>query len=202
MSIKVIEKKVLSSDREHQLAGVVYLPDSAPKGLFHVVHGMTEHIGRYERFMRDLAAAGYITYGYDNLGHGKTARNESELGYIAPQDGWKLLVKDVEIFDRAMRAEYGEELPLTLMGHSMGSFIVRLSAEISGYYDKLIIMGTGGPRRRRRDQANRYDDQIQRRPRLLHPAREGRFRLLQHPLQKRAGSALMAYQRRIRPPRL
>ena len=145
MSIKVIEKKVLSSDREHQLAGVVYLPDSAPKGLFHVVHGMTEHIGRYERFMRDLAAAGYITYGYDNLGHGKTARNESELGYIAPQDGWKLLVKDVEIFDRAMRAEYGEELPLTLMGHSMGSFIVRLSAEMSGYYDKLIIMGTGGP---------------------------------------------------------
>lgn len=145
MNIKKLEKHVLSSDRIHQLAGVVYLPDSAPKGLFHVVHGMTEHIGRYDRFLRDLAAAGYIAYGYDNLGHGHTARDVSELGFIAHKDGWKHLVRDVEIFDRAMREEYGRELPLYLMGHSMGSFIVRMSAVMSNYYDRLIIMGTGGP---------------------------------------------------------
>ena len=44
MEIKIIEKKVASSDGIHQLAGRVYVPDSGIRGIFHVVHGMIEHI--------------------------------------------------------------------------------------------------------------------------------------------------------------
>jgi alpha-beta hydrolase superfamily lysophospholipase len=136
---------VRSSDGIHTLAGVVYLPEGEAKGIYHIVHGMTEHIGRYSRIMTDLVGEGYICVGYDNLGHGFTAKDKSELGYIAPRKGWDHLARDVKVFSDAVRAKYGNELPYYLMGHSMGSFIVRLSTERYVSPDKLIVMGTGGP---------------------------------------------------------
>ena len=140
----MIEKRVLSSDGKHELSGVVYVPSGAPKAIFQVVHGMAEHISRYEAFMQTMAEQGYVCFGYDHLGHGETALDESELGYIAPADGWNHLVKDVSLFASAVREEYGPSLPYYLLGHSMGSFIVRLVA-LQNQPDKLIIMGTGGP---------------------------------------------------------
>lgn len=148
MSIEKRDYKVLSWDGIHQLAGVVFLPEKEPVGFFHVVHGMTEYIGRYERFMREMAENGWICFGYDHLGHGHTVNDASELGYIAKKDGWKLLVQDVHKFAEAAMAEFGpegKELPYVLMGHSMGSFIVRLATETCIHPDRLIIMGTGGP---------------------------------------------------------
>lgn len=147
MSVKVIEKSVLSSDRIHELKGVIYLPQGTPKAFLHVVHGMTEHIGRYDGFMREMAEEGYIVFGYDNLGHGKTARSKQELGYIAKKDGWKRLANDVAVFSAAVKSEYGKTLPYYLMGHSMGSFIVRTAAKDYCTPDKLIIMGTAASRR-------------------------------------------------------
>jgi alpha-beta hydrolase superfamily lysophospholipase len=106
---------------------------------------MTEHIDRegYETFMSALANEGYLAFGYNHLGHGDTARDDSELGFIASKDGWRYLVDDVSNAERKMKKEYGE-LPLYLLGHSMGSFIVRLAAA-KAKPTKLIIMGTGGP---------------------------------------------------------
>lgn len=148
MNVTVWESKILSSDSMHLLHGKVYLPDGEIKGLFHVVHGMTEHIGRYDAFMRTIAEAGYVCFGYDNLGHGYTAFNAEDLGFIAPRNGWELMAQDVVRFGEVMKVQYGNELPYILMGHSMGSFIVRLAA--AKYFDrhdpdKLIVMGTGGP---------------------------------------------------------
>lgn len=145
MSVIVKKISVKSSDGIHNLAGVICVPDTQIKGIYHIVHGMTEHIGRYNRIMNDLAKEGYLCVGYDNLGHGYTARDKSELGYIADKKGWELLAKDVKVFSDAIKAEYGEDLPYYLMGHSMGSFIVRLASEKFVKADKLIIMGTGGP---------------------------------------------------------
>ncbi len=138
----------LSSDGVHTLAGVIYLPESEPLGYFHIVHGMTEHIERYDRIFTDLCEKGYICFGYDNLGHGYTARNESELGYIADKGGDDLLCRDVKVFSDAVTEKYnkkfGKKLPYYLMGHSMGSFITRLAVEKYVKPDKYIIMGTGG----------------------------------------------------------
>ena len=137
------ECSALSSDGIHKLRGIVYLPDGEARGYLHVVHGMTEHIARYDRFMTDMANAGYICFGYDALGHGNTANNDGELGFIASKDGWKHLVSDVKKFSDEVRREYGEALPYCLLGHSMGSFVVRCAAS-SVTPDKLIIMGTAG----------------------------------------------------------
>ena len=142
----MIEKKeflVPSTDGIHTLSGVVYLPKKEAKGLFHVVHGMTEHMARYDRFLTDMADAGWISFGYDHLGHGKTVKDDSELGYIAKKKGYELLARDVKVFSDAVRKEFGnEKMPYCLMGHSMGSFVARLSAERFVTPDYLIAMGT------------------------------------------------------------
>lgn len=134
-----------SSDGVHTLCGVVYLPDGEIKGVYQVVHGMTEHIARYERFMTDMAEAGYICFGHDHLGHGYTAKDDSELGFIAKKNGWDLLARDVKAFYDEVVKQYGvEDKPYYLMGHSMGSFVVRIAASRYVKPKKLIVMGTGG----------------------------------------------------------
>lgn len=144
MPFEIKEITLSSTDNIHTLVGRIYIPEGEIKGLFHIVHGMTEHIERYSKIMEFLAENGFVAFGYDNLGHGKTATDESELGFIAHNDGWKYLVNDVAAFDKAIMSQYPDK-KLVLMGHSMGSFIVRLAAESFGeLYDKLIICGTGG----------------------------------------------------------
>lgn len=144
----MVEKReflVPSSDGIHNLSGVVYLPCGEIKGLFCVIHGMTEHIARYDRFLSDMATEGWISFGYDHLGHGKTVNDDSELGFIAKKRGWELLARDVKAYSDAVRAEFGnEDMPLCLMGHSMGSFVSRLAAQRFVKPQYLIIMGTGG----------------------------------------------------------
>ena len=141
---------VPSTDGIHTLRGVVFLPEGKPVGILQVVHGMTEYIGRYQTFMQDMAAAGWLVCGHDHLGHGQTA-DPSEWGFIASKDGWDILCRDAVTFGREVRAEYEAihgPLPYVLMGHSMGSFVVRLATERYSqlvHPDGLIIMGTGGP---------------------------------------------------------
>ena len=147
--IQFVSYPVPSSDGIHTLAGRVFLPAGYPEtpavGIFHIVHGMIEHISRYDAFMQEVANTGWIVCGYDNLGHGDTVTDPSERGYIAKKNGWDYLLRDVKVFSDDVRAKYGKDLPYVLMGHSMGSFIVRLATERYVRPDGLIIMGTGGP---------------------------------------------------------
>lgn len=142
--IKVVERCLASGDGMHRVYGKIYIPDGEIKGLFQVVHGMADHIGRYDEFMTALARKGFVAFGEDHVGHGKTARNEFELGFFAHKSGYKLAVNDSHAFAEEVRKEFPNK-PLVLLGHSMGSFMARL---IAAWYpksvDALIIMGTGG----------------------------------------------------------
>lgn len=145
MNYEIKTVKVRSSDNIHTLKGKIFIPEGEIKGVFHLVHGMTEHIDRYDGFFDEFAKRGYVCCGYDNLGHGKTANNAEELGFIAHKNGYDYLMRDVKVFSDKIRKNY-PNVPYILMGHSMGSFIVRGTAV--NYVldpDKLIICGTGGP---------------------------------------------------------
>ncbi|MBQ3058042.1 MAG: lysophospholipase [Clostridia bacterium] len=145
MSYEIKALEVKSTDNIHTLRGKIYIPSGEIKGLFHLVHGMTEYIDRYDHLMSFLAKNGYVIFGYDHLGHGKTADSDDELGFIAHKDGWKYLVNDVVAFTKVVKNMY-PALPTVLMGHSMGSFISRLVAETyKSEYDKFIFCGTSGP---------------------------------------------------------
>lgn len=145
MEYEIRALTVGSTDKIHTLQGKIFIPQGEIKGLFHIVHGMTEHIDRYDHLMSFLAENGYVCFGADNLGHGKTARDDSELGFIAHNNGWRYLVNDVIEFSDAVK-EMFPSYPVVLMGHSMGSFIARLVCEYyPEHYQKLIICGTSGP---------------------------------------------------------
>ncbi len=145
MEYSVVRLSVASSDGIHNLSGVLYEPKGEVKGLFHIVHGMTEYIERYSHLMSFLADAGFAVFGYDNLGHGKTVSDKSELGFIAHKKGYDYLVRDVKVFEDEIIKRYPEK-PLVLMGHSMGSFIARLAAvRFKQMYKALVVCGTGGP---------------------------------------------------------
>lgn len=138
------EKTIFSTDGIHQLAGTVFLPEGEPAGIFHIVHGMVEHKERYYALLEQIAAKGWICLAFDNLGHGASVNNDSDYGYIADKNGWRILCDDVNAFAGEMKRAYGGELPYVLAGHSMGSFIVRLTASLyPDLCDKLIVIGTG-----------------------------------------------------------
>ena len=144
MAYEVKNFSVLSSDGLNTLKGKLYIPTQQIKGLFHLVHGMTEHIGRYNSFFEILAKNGYLCLAYDHLGHGHTATNHDELGFIASKNGDDYLCRDVTVFSNEVRKLY-PDIPYILMGHSMGSFIVRIVAQkYIKNIDKLIICGTAG----------------------------------------------------------
>ena len=143
--IEIKKYSALSSDGIHTLPCTAFIPDGEIKGLFQIIHGMTEYIMRYESFMREMAENGFLCFGYDQLGHGAAVKDQSELGFIAHCDGWKYLIDDTAVFPEIIKKEYGNDIPYILLGHSMGSFTARLSAEKFNMHDKLIIMGTGGP---------------------------------------------------------
>lgn len=144
MSFEIKEMTVKSTDNIHTLVGRIYIPEGEVKGVLHIVHGMTEYIERYDPLMSALTDKGYVCFGFDNLGHGKTAKDDSELGFIAHTDGWKYLINDVGEFAKAVKKLYPDK-DMCLMGHSMGSFIARLAAiHFEELYCKLIICGTSG----------------------------------------------------------
>lgn len=114
------------------------------KGVVQLVHGMEEHIGRYDEFANFLSSNGFVVVGHDHLGHGKTAKNDDELGYFTKKDGWFYLTEDIHILQNKIKQEY-PNIPYIIMGHSMGSLLTRTYVTL--YQDELngiIITGTSG----------------------------------------------------------
>lgn len=113
--------------------------DAAPKAVVQIQHGLAEHAARYRRFAEALTAAGYVVYGPDARGSGRTA--EPDYGNWGPA-GWPGWVADVGSLVARIRADE-PDLPLALFGHSMGSFasqayVLDHSADI----DALVLCGS------------------------------------------------------------
>lgn len=120
-----------------------WAPDSAPRSVIHLVHGMAEHAGRYARLAEALNEEGFIVYAHDHRGHGKTA-SPADLGHMGDQDGWLHALGDLRALVLREKAAH-PGLPFVLMGHSMGSFMVQeLLFEMSGELDAAVLSGTNG----------------------------------------------------------
>ena len=128
----------------HKIATTTYFPRNEIIGHIHIMHGMGEHQRRYEGFANYLCDLGYLVTSHDHRGHGNTAEENGGLyGYFADKDGFERVVQDVHEVLQQIRVHHGM-YPLTLFGHSMGSFIARRYAQLySTELDRVICCGTG-----------------------------------------------------------
>ena len=132
-----------SSDGVHAVSARWWSPEGTPRAVVQLVHGISEYIGRYDAFARFLARQGFAVVGHDHLGHGRTAKDPSEFGWFADKDGWKYVLEDTHALFLRAREAY-PDLPYFLMGHSMGSFVVRGCLIFwPGTVDGAILSGTG-----------------------------------------------------------
>lgn len=111
-----------------------------PAAVVQLVHGIAEHIGRYDALGNFLSEAGILMVADDHMGHGKSA---GEAPGFFPS-GWLGAVDDEKALMDRVREEY-PKTPYLFLGHSMGSFLTRTflyryaQAGLAG----AILSGTG-----------------------------------------------------------
>lgn len=111
-------------------------PVENPKAIVLLVHGLCEHIGRYEYVASVLNAAGYAALGQDHRGHGKS---EGQPRAYAPSID--TFVDDLELLEEAAAQTYAGK-PLFVLGHSMGGLLATRFA--LRHQDRLRGLVTSG----------------------------------------------------------
>lgn len=121
-----------------------WTPETPPKAVLQLSHGMCEYVERYEPLAEYLCSHGIAFAGHDHPGHGHSAPSPEELGFIDENNGAALLVADLKRMNLLLQKNF-PDIPIFLLGHSMGSFVARLY--LSYYAAGLcgaVICGTSG----------------------------------------------------------
>jgi alpha-beta hydrolase superfamily lysophospholipase len=135
------EFRFTSSDRM-RIACARWDSRGRARGVVQIAHGVGEHMGRYAETIEFLVANGLTVYANDHRGHGRSAESAAQFGDFG-EGGFDLLVEDTICLSRLARRE-NPNLPLILLGHSMGSFAAQQYAlDHSGDIDALILSGSG-----------------------------------------------------------
>ena len=129
-----------STEKESTLNITIFEPDDTEdiSGVIQIVHGMTEHIGRYEKIAEYFTKYGYVVVGNDIIGHGQNKRSDTDNIYM---DNWFNAVEDIMTVRKLIYNKYGST-PVCLLGFSLGSFLVR-SLTNKNDYKAQILVGTG-----------------------------------------------------------
>ena len=99
-----------------------WLPADQPRGIIQIIHGISEYVARYDELARFFSDRGFVVVGEDHMGHGGSISEEIPEGCFA--GGWHAAVSDSYRLLQITREEF-PDLPYTIYGHSMGSFIAR-----------------------------------------------------------------------------
>ncbi len=105
-------------------------PLQGAKAVVCLVHGLGEHIGRYDHVAKYLSAHGIASVGFDHQGHGRT------VGKRGHTLGLESMLDDVDNLLEMAGMEY-PEIPVFLYGHSMGgnvvlNYVLRRNPAITG----------------------------------------------------------------------
>ncbi|MGW1894674.1 alpha/beta hydrolase [Streptomyces sp. NPDC002004] len=132
----------MATAREHTLTGTRGTitarewGDGRPGHVVILVHGYGEHIGRYEHVADALVRGGAAVFGPDHAGHGKSQ------GERVLVEDFEDVVTDVRTVEQLARAAH-PELPVVVVGHSMGGLIAARHAQ--RYGEGLAGLVLSGP---------------------------------------------------------
>lgn len=116
--------------------------DGKIRGIIQIVHGMQEHVARYDDFATFLAGKGFLVVGADHIGHGKSVSSDTDLGYMTWDHADIILVRNVHRLKKIVQ-EQNPGVPIFILGHSMGSLIFRRYITMYGKgIDGALIMST------------------------------------------------------------
>ena len=123
------------------LPAYLWLPEGEVKCVLQITHGMTEHMGRYQRFAEDLTRQGVAVAGFDLRGHGRNG-GDPQVASLG-QGGWAASIADMRLFFRLLSQRFAQ-LPHYMLGFSLGSFLLReyLQTDSTGVAGAIIV-GTG-----------------------------------------------------------
>ncbi|NTV79449.1 MAG: alpha/beta hydrolase [Clostridiales bacterium] len=114
-----------SRDNRTNIHAIKWIPQTqSPIAILQIVHGMAEHIECYDYFARYMAKKGILVVGEDHLGHGGSIGSDGMSGYFCKDDPATVVVRDVHRLKKMIQEEY-PGVPYVILGHSMGSFILR-----------------------------------------------------------------------------
>ena len=100
-------------------------PDRSPTYVALLAHGYGEHIGRYDHVAAALVDHGAVVYGLDHIGHGKSGGDR-----VIVED-FEDVVDDLDALAARARSDW-PDLPMVLIGHSMGGMIAARYAQRHG----------------------------------------------------------------------
>lgn len=142
--VKEEKFRFLSKDGRTKVHAVKWTPDSGEyKAIVQISHGMVEFIERYREFAEFLTKNGYLVVGHDHLGHGKSVSNQKDWGYFAAEHPSDVLVADMHKL-RTLMMRRNPGVPYVMIGHSMGSYMLRKYLSLHGEgLSGAIILGTG-----------------------------------------------------------
>jgi alpha-beta hydrolase superfamily lysophospholipase len=113
-----------------------------PKCVVQIIHGMNEHMGRYDEFARFLNNKDILVAGDDHRGHGLTAGERAKVGKTKEDIFEKTAQDQIEI-TQYLKKTYN--LPVIVLGHSYGSFLAQKYMTMAAAKDVagFILTGTG-----------------------------------------------------------
>ncbi len=132
-----------STDGKTKIHGVEWKTRKKPVAVLQMIHGMAEHIGRYDELAAYLAERGICVVGHDHLGHGGSVRSKEHYGFFEEKEGNRCVIGDIHRLRRLIQKKY-PGVPFFMLGHSMGSFLLRqyLMYRPEGICG-VLILGTG-----------------------------------------------------------
>lgn len=124
-----------------KMPAYVWMPEGEVKAVLQVVHGMTEHMGRYEAFAGVLCQRGIAVAGFDLRGHGRNPGDREAASF--GEGGWRESLEDMRLFHGLLQARF-PDVSHYMLGFSLGSFLLReYLSKYPGGLAGAIIMGTG-----------------------------------------------------------
>ena len=141
------ELRFPSADGRSTIRALVWWPELAAgtraRGVVQVIHGMAEHVERYDALARLFASRGFVVCGDDHAGHGASCDPDG-YGCLPARGGAEALVADEHTLHRLVTERMGSDAPYLLLGHSLGSYIARVYlAEHGEGLAGVILSGTG-----------------------------------------------------------